>query len=54
MESSAKEFFVRLLETPGPSGYEQPVQRIVREYAQAFADDVTTDVHGNVVHDLLS
>jgi len=49
MESSAKEFFTRLLETPGPSGYEQPVQRLVREYAQAFADDVTTDVHGNVI-----
>ena len=49
MEASAKTFFQRILETPSPSGYEQPVQRLVREYVSGFADEVTTDLHGNVI-----
>lgn len=49
MDAAAKEFFVRVLETPSPSGFEVPVQNLVREYAKKFADDITTDVHGNVV-----
>ncbi len=49
MTPDAKAFFQRILETPSPSGYEQPVQRIVREYAGPWADEVRTDSHGNVV-----
>jgi endoglucanase len=49
MDRSAKKFFKDILETPSPSGYEQPVQDIVRQYAGQFADDVRTDVHGNVI-----
>lgn len=49
MEPSAKSFFQSILETPSPSGYEQPVQALVREYAGKFADEVTTDLHGNVI-----
>ena len=49
MEPSAKKFFQQVLETPSPSGYEEPVQRIVREYAGKFADEVKTDLHGNVI-----
>lgn len=49
MEPQALEFFKRILETPSPSGYERPVQEIVRKYASGFADDVTTDVHGNAI-----
>src|SRR5262249_28082427 len=37
------------LETPSPSGYERPVQEVVRAYAAKFADQVTTDTHGNVI-----
>ncbi|MEM9185099.1 MAG: M42 family metallopeptidase [Planctomycetota bacterium] len=48
MEPAAKTFFQSILETPSPSGYEQPVQAIVREYAGHFADEVKTDLHGNV------
>ncbi len=43
------DFLKKLLETPSPSGYEQPVQAIVRDYAGGFADSVRTDTHGNVV-----
>jgi endoglucanase len=49
MEPSAKTFFQQILETPSPSGYEEPVQQLVREYAQGFADEVRTDLHGNVI-----
>ncbi len=49
MDESSLRFLQRLLETPSPSGYERPVQDLVREYAAPFADRVTTDVHGNVI-----
>src|SRR4051794_29113073 len=49
MDQSAKKFFTSILETPSPSGYEQPVQDIVRRYASDFADNVRTDLHGNVI-----
>ncbi|MBT3269879.1 M42 family metallopeptidase [Candidatus Poribacteria bacterium] len=49
MREAGKTFLYELLDTPGPSGYEQPVQTCVRSYAEAFADSVVTDVHGNVV-----
>src|SRR3972149_5896388 len=49
MDRSAKKFFKEILETPSPSGYEQPVQEVVRQYAADFADEVRTDLHGNVI-----
>jgi len=49
MEVAAKEFFQQILETPSPSGYEQPVQDLVRSYVGQFADEVSTDLHGNVI-----
>ena len=49
MEAAAKEFFQQILETPSPSGYEQPVQDLVRSYVGQFADEVSTDLHGNVI-----
>jgi endoglucanase len=49
MESTAHDFLKALLNAPSPSGYEQPVQAVVRDYVQSFADTVKTDVHGNVI-----
>jgi endoglucanase len=49
MEHPAKKFFKEILEAPSPSGYEQPVQDIVRRYVADFADIVRTDLHGNVI-----
>lgn len=49
METAAKQFFQSILETPSPSGYEEPVQALVRDYAEGFADEITTDLHGNVI-----
>ena len=49
MESAAFDFLKTLLDTPSPSGYERPIQAVVRKYVAAFADDVRTDLHGNVI-----
>ncbi len=49
MDASAREFLIRILETPSPSGYEQPVQQLVREYISGVADTLDTDSHGNVI-----
>ena len=49
MEQSAKQFFADLVNAAGVSGFEQPVQRVVRDYAHEFADDVKTDLHGNLI-----
>src|SRR5262249_18573681 len=35
--------------TPSPSGYERPVQDVVRAWARDYADEVRTDRHGNVI-----
>jgi len=42
-------FLRDLLAAPSPSGYEQPAQRVVREFAAPFAENVRTDLHGNVI-----
>jgi len=49
VEQTAKNFFAELVNASGVSGYEQPVQRVVRQYAEEFADQVTTDLHGNLI-----
>ena len=49
LETAALDFFKRILATPSPSGYESAVQQVVRDYVAGFADQVTTDLHGNVI-----
>ena len=49
MDRNALAFFKQVLQTPSPSGYESPLQEVVRQYVAPFADRVTTDVHGNVM-----
>jgi endoglucanase len=47
LSPSSITFLKRLLDTPGPSGFEAPAARIWREEASSFADKVTSDVAGN-------
>src|SRR5438876_1554127 len=49
MRDESLAFLRRLLETPSPSGFERPVQEVVRAWARPLADDVRTDRHGNVI-----
>ena len=49
MHEPSHAFLKKLLETPSPSGYERPIQDVVRAWAADFADEVRTDRHGNVI-----
>ncbi|HLI08992.1 MAG TPA: M42 family metallopeptidase [Ktedonobacteraceae bacterium] len=49
MNESRIEFFRRMIAAPSPSGFEQPVQQVIREEIRQYADEVRTDVHGNVI-----
>jgi endoglucanase len=42
-------FLKEIVETPSPSGFEQPVQRIIRRELEGVADELRTDVMGNVI-----
>ena len=48
MQQDSFDFLKRLVDSPGPSGYEQPVQRVFRDRVAAYAAAVRTDVLGNV------
>jgi tetrahedral aminopeptidase len=49
MDERSHAFLKELLETPSPSGYERPIQDVVRRWATPLADEVRTDRHGNVI-----
>ncbi|MFW6205686.1 MAG: M42 family metallopeptidase [Gemmatimonadota bacterium] len=49
MEDRSMEFLARLLNAPGPSGFEERAARVWREEAESIADDVSADVSGNSV-----
>jgi endoglucanase len=42
------DFLKAIVNVPSPSGYEEQAADIYRDYTKAFADKITTDVHGNV------
>ena len=48
MDTDSKSFLKKLVETPSPSGYEQDVQKLVRDRIKPWCDEVKTDVMGNV------
>ena len=39
----------RMIASPSPSGFEQPVQQVIREEIKQYTDEVRTDIHGNVI-----
>ncbi|MCE9528098.1 MAG: M42 family metallopeptidase [Planctomycetales bacterium] len=49
MDDHSLQFLKEMLTSPSPSGYEQPIQEVVRRYVGPFADQLTTDWHGNVI-----
>jgi tetrahedral aminopeptidase len=49
MNDASLSFLKNLLETPSPSGFERPVQDLVRTWAKNYADEVRTDQHGNAI-----
>src|SRR5207247_1372930 len=49
MTRDTMDFLKRLLDTPGPSGFETAPARVWRDEVKTFADQVSGDVHGNSV-----
>jgi endoglucanase len=49
MHEPSLTFLKNLLHTPSPSGFERPIQDVVRAWTRPLADEVRTDRHGNVV-----
>ena len=49
MQEESLAFLKNLIQNPSPSGFERPVQDVVRAWAQKYADEVRTDRHGNVI-----
>jgi len=47
ISASSFKFFKNLVESPSPSGFEQPAQRVWREYVEGSADEIASDVIGN-------
>ncbi|MFZ4508818.1 MAG: M42 family metallopeptidase [Fimbriimonas sp.] len=48
MRPESLEFLKSIVNAPSPSGYEVSAARVYRAYTSAYADRVTTDIHGNV------
>lgn len=42
------EFLKRLVDTPSPSGYEEPAQAVAAERLKALGAELSVDVHGNL------
>ncbi|GAG10519.1 unnamed protein product, partial [marine sediment metagenome] len=49
MKKESFQLLADLVQAPSPSGFEEPVQKVVRKEMKKFADEVKTDVHGNVM-----
>lgn len=48
MRKESLAYLEALIEAPSPSGFEQSVATLYRDYVEEFADKLTTDVMGNV------
>lgn len=48
MRAESLEFLKAIVNVPSPSGFEERAAEVYRSYTKPFADEVITDVHGNV------
>ena len=44
-----KALLQKLVETPGPSGYEKRLREVVRQEVEPFADELRVDALGNLI-----
>lgn len=49
MQKASIDFLKNLIKAPSPSGFEAPAQKVFKEYVKKHADEVNTDVMGNVI-----
>lgn len=43
------DFLRNLISAPSPSGFEYTAQKVFRNYISEYADEIKTDIHGNVI-----
>jgi len=48
MNAQSLDFLKSIVSTPSPSGFEQPVAKLYRDYVEPFVHSVSTDIMGNV------
>jgi tetrahedral aminopeptidase len=48
MTNEQKKFLIDLVNTPAPSGHEEPVQKIWEKEVKRFCSNISRDVHGNL------
>lgn len=49
MNTATMQLLQRLVNSPSPSGFESAIQQVVREELQQYADEIRTDIPGNVI-----
>jgi len=49
MEEKHLKFFKELVSAPSPSGFEAPAQKVARSFMAPFADEIRSDVNGNLI-----
>lgn len=49
MNDPELQFFRDAIETPSPSGFEEPIQALIRDYISPHCDQLRTDIHGNQI-----
>lgn len=49
MKQDSKEFLHSLLTTASPTGFEQKIQSLVEKHMRNAADDISMDLHGNLI-----
>ena len=49
MDKSAQRYLEELTQTPSPSGYEQPIQKVIQKRVESCSETFEVDVHGNII-----
>jgi endoglucanase len=49
MNKDSEKFLYKLLSTPSPTGFEQKIQKVVKERMKASAKTIEIDYHGNLI-----
>lgn len=49
MEEKNLKFFRDLVEAHSPSGFEAPAQKVARVFMAPYADEITSDINGNLI-----
>ncbi len=49
MNKDTKNFLYKLLQTPSPTGFEAPIQKVVKNRMKQYSKSIESDLHGNLI-----